>query len=162
MKKAFTMIELIFVIVVIGILVAVAIPRISSNRDNAKAGICAIEFGNIITEITSNYATLGYTEFQTLTIGAISNVKSGLGVDTGTGIVEDGTVLVISGIHYNCEADEMSEVSFTNVSANGDYNVTIIPSADATTPASISGAALIKKNYKISSSDTSINLPLSY
>jgi prepilin-type N-terminal cleavage/methylation domain-containing protein len=35
MKDAFTMIEVIFVIVVIGILMAVAIPRLSTTRDDA-------------------------------------------------------------------------------------------------------------------------------
>ena len=34
-KKAFTMIELVFVIVVIGILASVAIPRLSATRDDA-------------------------------------------------------------------------------------------------------------------------------
>ena len=35
MKKAFTMIELIFVIVILGILAAVAIPKFSATRDDA-------------------------------------------------------------------------------------------------------------------------------
>ena len=162
MKKAFTMIELIFVIVIIGILAAVAIPRISSNRDGAKAGICASEFGNIITEITSNYATLGYTDFQLLTINSMSNVKNNLGTDVGTGIVEVGTALVKDGITYNCEEDAAGALSFTSVTATGDYNLTITPDLVPSIPASIATADLIKKNYKISSSDTSIDLPLSY
>lgn len=36
MKKAFTMIELIFVIVVLGILAAVAIPKMAATRDDAQ------------------------------------------------------------------------------------------------------------------------------
>ncbi len=35
MKKAFTMIELIFVIVVIGILAGIAVPRMAATRDDA-------------------------------------------------------------------------------------------------------------------------------
>ena len=35
-KKAFTMIELVFTIVIIGILAAVAIPRLSATRDDAE------------------------------------------------------------------------------------------------------------------------------
>ena len=36
MKKAFTMIELVFVIVVIGILSAIAIPKFAATRDDAE------------------------------------------------------------------------------------------------------------------------------
>ena len=35
MKKAFTMIELVFVIVVIGILAAIAVPKMAATRDDA-------------------------------------------------------------------------------------------------------------------------------
>ena len=35
MKKAFTMIELVFVIVILGILASVAIPKLGSTKDNA-------------------------------------------------------------------------------------------------------------------------------
>jgi general secretion pathway protein G len=45
MKKAFTMIELVFVIVVIGILASIAIPKLAATRDDA--------------EITKAIATIG-------------------------------------------------------------------------------------------------------
>jgi len=53
-RKAFTMIEIVFVIVVLGILAAVAVPRLTATRDDAyiasgRANILAIRSG-IISE----------------------------------------------------------------------------------------------------------------
>ncbi len=53
MKKAFTMIELIFVIVIIGILASVAIPKLSATRDDAKASILAKAIQSVKSEISS-------------------------------------------------------------------------------------------------------------
>jgi len=56
MKKAFTMIELIFVIVIIGILVSVALPRLASTRDDALIAQNSQYIIGIMTEI-STYST---------------------------------------------------------------------------------------------------------
>ena len=53
MKKAFTIIELIFAIVIIGILASVALPRLSATRDDAKASILAKAIQSVKSEISS-------------------------------------------------------------------------------------------------------------
>ena len=65
MKKAFTMIELILVIVVIGILAAIAIPRISATRDDAVLVKTMAEFRTAIEEINAYYISQGKLALDT-------------------------------------------------------------------------------------------------
>ncbi|HHB95265.1 MAG TPA: prepilin-type N-terminal cleavage/methylation domain-containing protein [Campylobacterales bacterium] len=53
-KKAFTMIELIFVIVIIGIVASVAIPKLSATRDDAKVSILAKAIQSVKSEVASS------------------------------------------------------------------------------------------------------------
>ena len=59
MKKAFTMIELIFVIVILGILAAVAIPKLNATRDDAEVVKGASNFATAISDIASYYTAKG-------------------------------------------------------------------------------------------------------
>jgi general secretion pathway protein G len=53
MKKAFTMIELIFVLVIIGVLLSVALPRLSATRDDALIAKNSEYIMSIMTEIST-------------------------------------------------------------------------------------------------------------
>jgi general secretion pathway protein G len=128
-KKGFTMIELIFVIVIIGILAAVAIPRLAATRDDAKVSVCMQEATGILNAITSTYTAQGK-------LGAISqltNLPGGITVARGNGngfkealttsidiptTAGDGTPVT-----YLC--DGLEAVTFTtSIDANGSSWIT--------------------------------------
>ena len=56
MKKGFTMIELIFVIVILGILASVAIPRLAATRTDAEISATVANLRTLISDAASYYA----------------------------------------------------------------------------------------------------------
>lgn len=72
MKRAgFTMIELIFVIVILGILAAVAVPKLSATRDDAKVSKGASDAATLVSDLGSYYT--GHGSFSD-TITDMTNV----------------------------------------------------------------------------------------
>lgn len=57
MRQAFTMIEMIFVIVIIGILSAVAIPKLSATRTDAKVSAEVRSVQNALNNLGTEYST---------------------------------------------------------------------------------------------------------
>jgi prepilin-type N-terminal cleavage/methylation domain-containing protein len=72
MKRAgFTMIELIFVIVILGILAAVAIPKLAATRDDAKIAKDASDASTALSDMGAYYTAHGAFS----TVGKMTNVK---------------------------------------------------------------------------------------
>ena len=77
-RNAFTMIELIFVIVILGILAVVAIPKLNSTRDDANVARAVTDLDTFIKDLGSYYTSQG--DFNS-NLSAMTDVK----FDTNTG-----------------------------------------------------------------------------
>ena len=58
-RKGFTMIELVFVVVILGILAVAAIPKLSATRDDAKASKAVTNLATCILDVAAEYTAQG-------------------------------------------------------------------------------------------------------
>ena len=74
MKRAgFTMIELIFVIVILGILAAVAVPKLAATRTDAQVSKIATDASTLVGELGTYYTAQG--TFKDKNASKMTNVK---------------------------------------------------------------------------------------
>ena len=121
MKRAFTMIELVFVIVILGILAAVAIPKFAATREDAQVSKIAQNIGTSIEEI-ANYANSKGTADKDFTVmsNAMMNMKK-----SGNAVLSDNKA-VISIDGANCV-----NINVVKNATNDDLNVSFVQSTDA-------------------------------
>ena len=94
-RKGFTLIELLIVVVIIGILAAIAIPKFSTTKEKAYVAAMKSDLRNLGT------AQEGYfSDFQTYSAGTPTDYSSSTGVTVTMGTVS-GTGWTATASHQN-------------------------------------------------------------
>ena len=102
MKKGFTMIELIFVIVILGILASVAVPRLAGTKADAEISATVANLRTLVSDANVYYGAKG--SFGQAKWNEITNVPLG-----SAGVVAAEAAAFIKVANQNCISIQMVE-----------------------------------------------------
>ena len=147
MKKAFTMIELIFVIVIIGILAAVAIPKLAATRDDAKITSIIANTRTGLGDMSQYYSSQGADGWDNnASVSAVSNVPfKHTSSCTALDPTDQNTTKISPNIFTLCDDDDNPCVTFTTAT---DGNVVVTTSTEGTICQTVAEDMLIKSITK--------------
>ena len=128
MKKGFTMIELIFVIVILGILASVAIPRLAGTREDAEISTAVANLRTLLSDAASYYVVKG--EFAEGADGVKWNEITNVPLENADSSVVGGTGRLMVGgercieISINNKTGVLpARINFTKYPTNKDKGV---------------------------------------
>ena len=96
MKKAFTMIELVFVIVIIGILATVALPKLAATKSDAEGASIVSSLAVCINDAGNKYMTSGSFNHFTQDGNATTSCAKARKCFTFTELDNNGTIEVVN------------------------------------------------------------------
>lgn len=145
------MIEVTFVILIIGILSSVAAPKLAASRDDGVSTVCVQEVAAFITTTHTTYSRLGYQDFKDLTASQLTNGQVSLTPPSSSENVFINTKVDIVGVDYYCDGSKIIE--FVGNVNGGDYVLTVSVEDIDTVEAPIGKAAIAKIKENILGSD---------
>jgi general secretion pathway protein G len=107
-RYAFTMIELIFVIVILGILAAVAVPKLAATRNDAKVAAEVSSAAQVLQNLASEYTAKG--KFQDYNVSMANDALECFVFTLNNAVDGNISLGVLSAASVDCSAVVLASV----------------------------------------------------